>query len=80
MDGDELSSFDEGPDDITEIHSLPARGLAAMEQIARLFHVVNARPGTGAELTQSFGPRRTLLVDGGISTGAMRATVAKREG
>jgi hypothetical protein len=59
----DLSSMEVDPEAISSIHELPARGLAAMERAARIFHIVNALPRTGEELTNSFGPRRTLHVD-----------------
>jgi hypothetical protein len=60
----DLSDMEVDPEAITSIHALPAKGLEAMERMARIFHVVNARPSTGEELTNSLGVRNTLLVDG----------------
>jgi hypothetical protein len=60
----DLSDMTVDPDEITHAHALAARGLGAMEEGGRFFHVVNARPGTGQELTDSLGARGTLLVNG----------------
>jgi hypothetical protein len=60
----DLSDMEVDPEAITSVHALPALGLDAMERMARIFHVVNARPGSGEELTNSLGVKNTLLVDG----------------
>jgi hypothetical protein len=61
----DLSDMSVDPDEITFAHAFPARGLGAMEEAGRFFHVINARPGAGQELTDSLGARGTLLVSGG---------------
>jgi len=61
----DLSDMTVDPDEITFIHELPARGLSAMEESGRFFHVVDARPDAAQELTDSLGAKGTLLVNGG---------------
>jgi len=60
----DLADMSVDPDVITSAHSLAARGIDGMEKVGRFFHVINARPGAGQELTDSLGVDRTLLVSG----------------
>jgi hypothetical protein len=64
IDRSPLRDYANETEPLSELYTLPAQGLEALERDRFGFHVVDADSHTGLDLTAGFGAEKTVLVNG----------------